>query len=93
MFHIFDLTGITLTAFSIVLLMNNSYTDKGPLDTSLESTIEMLVIIKRIIGRSGMYKLHLTFGLLISKLEHVKELSFSTFSSVESTLLWSKYSG
>ncbi len=49
--------------FSIMLLVNNLYIDKEPLYTSFESTIEISVTIKRIIGRSQMYKMTSDFWI------------------------------
>jgi hypothetical protein len=49
--------------FSIVLLMNNLYIDKEPLYTSFESTIEISVTIKRIIGGNCMNKMTSEFWI------------------------------
>jgi len=49
--------------FSIVLLMNNLYIDKEPLYTLFESTIEISVTIKRIIGKNRMYKMTSDFWI------------------------------
>lgn len=62
--------------FSIVLLMNNLYIDKEPVYTSFESTIEISVTIKRIIGRSRMYKMTSEFWIADQQVQTCRRTVF-----------------